>query len=147
MSLSEKLTADLKTAMVAKDTLKVQTIRFLLADLKNYKIEKQRELTDEDVITLIQRQIKRHRESIEGFEKGNRAEMAEKERKELEILQSYLPKQFSREEIEKAVQRAISTTEATNQQDVGKVMSALSYLKGKADFGVVSQIVKEKLSP
>lgn len=146
MSLSEKLQADLKAAMVAKDELRVSTIRFLLSDMSYYKIEKQRELTDEDVVTLIERQVKRHRESIEGFEKGGRMEMAEKEKQELAILQTYLPEQMSAEEIEKAVVEAIATTAASAPQDMGRVMGALAPLKGKADFGVVSQIVKEKLA-
>lgn len=146
MSLSEKLAVDLKNAIFAKEALVVETIRFLLADVKNFKIEKQRELTDEDIVALIERQVKRHRESIEAFEKGNRAEMAEKEKKELEILQSYLPEQLSAEEIEKAVVEAISSTGAASLQDMGKVMGSLSALKGKADFGLVSQLVKDKLS-
>jgi len=114
--------------------------------MKNYKIEKQRELTDEDVVTLIERQVKRHRESIEGFEKGNRAEMAEKEKQELLILQNYLPEQMGPEEMEKVVIEAINSTAASSMQDIGKVMGALSHLRGKADFGVISQLVKEKLS-
>jgi hypothetical protein len=146
MSLSEKLSEDLKSAIFAKDSLKTETIRFLIADMKNYKIEKQRELTDEDVITLIERQVKRHRESIEGFEKGNRPEMAEKERNELEILQGYLPEQISPEEIERSVVEAINSTGAASISDMGRVMGALSHLRGKADFTVVSQLVKEKLT-
>lgn len=146
MNLVEKLTTDLKEAMVAREQLKVETIRFLLADVKNYKIEKQRELTDEDTVTLIERQVKRHRESIEGFEKGGRTEMAEKEKQELVILQTYLPEQMSEADIEKAVSDAISSTAASTQQDIGKVMGSLSHLRGKADFSIVSQIVKSKLS-
>lgn len=144
--LIEKIQEDLKTAMFAKDELKVSTLRFLLADAKNYKIEKQRDLTDEDILSLLERQVKRHRESIEGFEKGGRAEMAEKEKQELVILQSYLPAQISKEEIEKAVTEAISSTGASSIQEMGKVMGALAALRGKADFSLVSQIVKEKLS-
>lgn len=146
MSLSEKLQEDLRSAIFAKDELKVSTIRFLIADMKNFKIEKQRDLTDEDVVSLLERQVKRHRESIEGFEKGNRAEMAEKEKKELEILQTYLPAQISAEEIEKAVLEAVTSTGASSPQDMGKVMGALAHLRGKADFSVISQLVKEKLS-
>ncbi len=146
MNLNEKLTVDLKEAMMARDELRVSTIRFLMADMKNYKIEKQRELTDEDIVTLLERQIKRHRESIEGFEKGNRAEMADKEKKELAILQTYLPEQMSKEEIEKAVTDVIAKTGASSIQEMGKVMGALASLRGKADFTLVSQTVKERLS-
>ena len=87
--LAEKLQQDLKSALFAKDELKVSTLRMLIADAKNFQIEKQKELTDEDYVTLLERSVKRHRESIEGFEKGGRAEMADKEKKELEILQTY----------------------------------------------------------
>ena len=147
MNLNDKLTPDLKEAMLARDELRVSTIRFLLADMKNYKIEKQRELTDEDIVTLLERQVKRHRESIESFEKGNRAEMADKEKKELAILQTYLPEQMSKEDIAAEVGKAISATNASSIADMGRVMGELSAkLKGKADMGLVSSIVKEKLS-
>ena len=147
MSLNEKILADLKAAMFARDQLRVGTIRFLIADMKNFKIEKQRELTDEDIATLLERQVKRHRESIEGFEKGNRTEMAEKEKKELEILQTYLPEQMSAEDIGKEVDLALASSGASSITDMGRVMSMISAkLKGKADMGLVSDLVKAKLS-
>lgn len=146
MNLNDQVIADLKEAMMAREELRVSTIRFLIADMKNYKIEKQRELTDEDIISLLERQVKRHRESIEGFEKGNRTEMAEKEKKELVILQTYLPEQMSAVDIEKEVSEAIAATGAKSITEMGKVMAALSQLKGKADFSLISQLVKEKLS-
>lgn len=145
MNLLEKLQDDMKQAMLAKDEIRLSTVRFLLSDVKNYQIEKQRELSDEDVISVLERQVKRHRESIEGFEKGGRVEMAEKEKKELSILQTYLPEQISEAEVESAVEKAISETGASAITEMGKVMGALSYLKGKADFGIISQKVKEKL--
>lgn len=147
MNLTEKIYADLKTAMLAKEELRVGTLRFLIADMKNYKIEKQQDLTNEDVITLLERQVKRHRESIDGFEKGARAEMAAKEKAELEILQTYLPEQMSQDEVEKIVTAAIAQVSATQVSDMGKVMAEVSsQLKGKTDMGLVSKLVKEKLS-
>ena len=147
MSLNEKLTNDLKEAMMARDELRVSTIRFLMADMKNLKIEKQRELEDEDIAILLERQVKRHRESIEAFEKGNRTEMAAKEKKELSILQSYLPEQMSREEIEKEVTLVIASSGAASITEMGRLMGMLSAkLKGKADMGLVSDLVKQKLS-
>lgn len=146
MSLSEKLQADLKAAMIAREEIKVGTLRFLIADMKNFKIEKQRDLTDEDVQSLLERQVKRHRESIESFEKAARAELAEKEKQELTILQTYLPEQISEDDIEKAVAAAINSTGANGIAEMGKVMGALAPLRGKADFSLVSQKVKEKLS-
>lgn len=145
MTLNEQIAADLRAAIFAKDELKVSTLRMLMADMKNYQIESQKELEEADVVTLVQRQVKRHRESIDGFERGGRAEMAEKEKKELEILQTYLPEQMSEGEITSEVEKAISSTGAAAIADMGKVMGALQHLKGKADFGLVSQKVKEKL--
>src|SRR3970040_58406 len=113
MTLKEQLQEDLKTALFARDELKVSTIRMLMAGIKNFSIEKQKELEDADVVSLVERSIKRHRESIDGFEKGERAEMAEKEKKELEILQTYLPEQISEEQIAAEVEQAISSTGAS----------------------------------
>ncbi|OGY29962.1 MAG: hypothetical protein A3F35_02955 [Candidatus Woykebacteria bacterium RIFCSPHIGHO2_12_FULL_45_10] len=143
----QKLQDDLKGALMAKDELKLSTIRFLLAAIKNFQIEKQRELTDEDVVSVIQKQVKQHQESIEGFQKGNRVEMVKKEGAELAILQSYLPEQMSREEVEKMVTAAISQVGAKQISDMGAVMAELSsQLKGKADMSFVSSLVREKLS-
>lgn len=146
MTLEGQIQEDLKAAIFAKDELKVSTLRMVIADIKNYRIEKQRELEEADITTLLERQVKKHRESIDGFEKGNRMEMAEKERKELSIIQSYLPEQMSEEEIEEAVEKAIQSSGATSISEMGKVMSSLQNLRGKADFSIVSQKVKEKLS-
>lgn len=142
----EKIQQDLKSALFAKDEIKVSTLRMLLSDSKNLKIEKQRELTDEDFQMLLERSVKRHRESIEGFEKGNRPEMAEKEKRELEILQSYLPEQMSESDIVIEVEKAISSSGASSIAEIGKVMGALSHLRGKADFSIISKLVKDKLS-
>lgn len=146
MTLKEQLPADLRSAIFAKDSLKVSTLRMLISDMNNFRIEKQRELEEADLVTLLERQVKRHRESIEGFEKGGRAEMAEKERKELEILQTYLPEQVSQESINSEVEKAVATTGASTIADMGKVMGALAHLRGKADFTLVSLLVKKKLS-
>jgi uncharacterized protein YqeY len=146
MTQIKQLQDDLKSALFAKDELKVSTLRMLLADVKNYSIEKQKEVDESDLTTLLDRQVKRHRESIEGFEKGGRVEMAEKEKKELEILRSYLPEQLSEEAVTAEVEKALASTGATSISEMGKVMGALGHLKGKADLGLVSQKVKEKLS-
>lgn len=147
MNISEKIYADLKSAMISKEELKVGALRFLLSAIKNTQIEKQRELTDEDVLSVIQKQVKQHQESIEGFTKGGRTEMAEKEKQELEILQSYLPEQMSKEEIEAVVEEAVKKTGATQISQMGQVMAELtSQLKGRADMSQVSHLVREKLS-
>lgn len=149
MNLKEKLQADLVEAQKAKDGLKVSTLRMLAAAVKNFEIEKGGagfSASEEDLISVIQKQVKQREDSIESYKSGGRAELAEKETKELEILQNYLPEMISEEEIEKLVESAIKETGASSPADIGKVMGKLSNLRGKADMGVVSTLVKKKLS-
>jgi uncharacterized protein len=146
MNLKEKFTADLKESMKAKDEVKVSTIRFLMSAIHNVEIEKDGELGEEDIVSVIQKQVKQRKESIEGFEKGNRPELVKKEKQEMQILQEYLPEQISSTVIKNMVDKAIKDTSSSGQQDIGKVMGALSQqLKGKADMSTVSSIVKKKL--
>lgn len=148
--LKQKLQENLKQSMLAKDEIKTSTLRMLLSAITYFEISKGGagyEATDEEVLDLISKEIKKRKESVELYEKGGRQELAEKEKKEIEILQPYLPEQMSEDEIKKLVNEAISQTGATTMQDMGKVMGALMpKVKGKADGGSVSQIVKEKLS-
>jgi uncharacterized protein YqeY len=148
--LKDTIQEDLKQAMLERDEEKLSTIRMLKSALQYFEIQKGGagyEATDEDVIDVVGREIKKRRESIEMFEKGSRQELADKEKKELEILQKYLPEQLSEEEIRKLIDEAIATTGATTIQEMGKVMAILSpQIKGKADGGMVSTIVREKLS-
>ena len=149
MNLKEKLQVDLVEAQKAKDGLKVSTLRMLAAAAKNFEIEKGGagfSASEEDLISVIQKQVKQREDSIESYKSGGRAELAEKEKKELEILQNYLPEMISEEEIEKLVASAIKETSASSLADIGKVMGKLSNLRGKADMGVVSTLVKKKLS-
>jgi hypothetical protein len=145
----EKIQEDLIEAQKAKDELKVSTLRLLLGAIKNYAIAKESTSynpSEEEIVGVVQKEIKQRKESIESYKAGGRQELADKESKELEILQAYLPEQMSEEEIRKLVEAAISETGAASMQDMGKVMGVLSLtLKGKADMGVVSGIVKEKL--
>lgn len=139
---------DLKIAMKAKDALKTDTLRMLKSALNYYKIEKQvKELTDDDIFTVLNKQVKQRQEAIAGFESGGRTEAAEKERKELAILETYLPKQATPEEITKAILDAIIEIGAAGKKDFGKVMKAVTTkLKGRADGKVISQIVNEELA-
>lgn len=149
MNLKEKLQVDLVEAQKAKNPLKVSTLRMLAAAVKNFEIEKGGagfSASEEDLISVIQKQVKQREDSIESYKSGGRAELAEKETKELEILQNYLPEMISEEEIEKLVALAIKETGASSLADIGKVMGKLSNLRGKADMGVVSTLVKKKLS-
>lgn len=149
MNLKEKLQVDLVEAQKAKNPLKVSTLRMLAAAVKNFEIEKGGagfSASEEDLISVIQKQVKQREDSIESYKSGGRAELAEKETKELEMLQNYLPEMISEEEIEKLVASAIKETGASSLADIGKVMGKLSNLRGKADMGVVSTLVKKKLS-
>lgn len=147
MNPQEKIQTDLKESMKARDEVKVSTLRFLLSAVHNAKIEKREELTDEDVIGVIQKQVKQRKESIESFEKGDRDDLVQKETKELEILEKYLPEQISDSELDILIDKAIKDTSSSSVADIGKVMGKLSSeLKGKADMSVVSSVVRKKLS-
>ena len=147
--LKQQLQDQLKQAMKDQDELKKSVLRMLLSAVTYYEINKGGagyEATDEDVLTVIGTQVKQRKDSIEQFEKGGRPELAEKEKKELELLQVYLPAQMSEEEIRSIVKEALEQTKASSPADMGKVMGALMpKVKGKADGSLVSKIVKESL--
>ncbi len=148
--LKDKIQEDMKAAMIAKDEEKLSTIRMLKSALQYYEINKggaDYSATDEDVLDVVGKEIKKRRESIDLYEKGGRPELAEKEKRELEVLQGYLPEQMSEEEVSKLVEEAVSSTGASGMQDMGKVMGVLMpKVKGKADAGLVSNLVKAKLT-
>jgi uncharacterized protein YqeY len=144
-----QLKEELKQSMLARDTEKTSTLRMVISALGYFEIEKGGagyEATEEDIEAVLQKQAKQRRDSIEQFKAGGRDELAEKESKELELIQSYLPQQMSEEEVKKLVEEAINQTGATSAADMGKVMGALMpKVKGKADGSLVSRMVKEKL--
>jgi len=147
--LKQQFRDELKQSMLAKDTEKTAIIRLIISALKYYEIQKGGagyEATDEDVLAVIQKEVKQRRDSIEQFQAAGRQDLVDKEQKELNLLQTYLPAQMPEDEIRKLVQEAISQTGATSLQDIGKVMGALlPKTKGKADGSLVSKIVKEQL--
>ncbi len=145
--LEKKINDDLKGAMKEKKTIKIETLRMLKAEIKNVTISKKgTSLEDKDVFQIISKQIKQHRDSIETFSRGGREDLAEKEKQELEILQSYLPEQLSKEEIVSIVKQAIVETGAASRSDMGKVMKVvMEKVKGAAEGKLVSQIVAEQL--
>ncbi len=146
MSLLKKLDEDLKTAMKSSDNLKVSVLRMAKAAIKNKQIELSHELSDEEVISVFSTLAKQRRESIELFEKGGRTDLAEKEKKELSIIQSYLPEQLSIAEIEDIISKAILDSGASGLKDMGKVMRlVMPALKGAADGKIVNEKVKELL--
>lgn len=149
--LKQKVQNDLKQSMLARDELRTSVIRLLLSALTYYEIQKGGagyEGTDEDVLEVTGREVKKRKESIEMYQKGNRQDLVDKETKELEILQTYLPAQMSEEEVRKLVKEAVAKTGAKSITEMGKVMGVLMpKVKGKADGSLVSQLVKEELSP
>ena len=146
----QKLQEDLRKSMLAKDEVRTSTLRMLISAIGYYEIQEGGagyEAKDEDVIEVLGREIKKHRESIEMYQKGNRPELEKKENNELKILQEYLPEQISEDEVKNFVKEAIVQTGAKTITDMGKVMGALMpKVKGKADGSLVSKIVKEELS-
>jgi uncharacterized protein YqeY len=135
--------------MIARDEERLSTVRMLKSAIQYFEIQKGGagyEASDEDVIEVVGKEIKKRKESIELYEKGGRQELADKEKREMEILQKYLPEQLSEEEVHKLIDSAVSQAGASTMQDMGKVMGILSpQIKGKADGGMVSAIVREKL--
>jgi hypothetical protein len=146
MSTKEKLTEDMKTAMKAKDSARLSTIRMLISVIKNKEIDLRHELTDEEVSAVISTSVKQRRDSIEQFTTGGRQDLVEKEEAEVAVLLSYLPQQLSEEEIRDIVKSAIAETSATSGKDMGKVMKVIMpKTKGKADGALVNKVVKELL--
>lgn len=147
--LKNKIKEDLKASMFAKDELKTSTLRLLLSSLKNYEIEKglNYEASDEDVLTIVGREIKKRREAVEAYKNAGRSEAAEKEQTELDILDEYQPEQMGEDEIRIIVKKAIEDTDASSMNDMGKIMGAIMpQVKGKADGNIVGKIVREELN-
>lgn len=146
----QQLKDELKQSMLAKNELKTSVLRMLLSAINYYEINKGGagyEATDEDVMSVIQKEAKQRKDSIDQFGKAGRQELVDKETAELKLLEIYLPQQMSEDEIRKLVTEAIAQTGATSITDMGKVMGVLvPKTKGKADGSLVSKIVKETLA-
>ena len=147
MSLKQQIISDLTASMKAKDAAKTSTLRMVKAAIVNREIEKGGEMDEDEMSKLLRSLVKQRRDSVEQYEKGGRPELAQKEQKEIEVIEGYLPQAASREEIEAAVAAAISETGATSMKDMGRVMKAAqTALTGKnADGRTVSEVVKTKL--
>jgi uncharacterized protein YqeY len=147
MSLKQQIISDLTASMKAQDAQRTSTLRMVKAAFMNREIEKGGELDDEEMSKLLRTLVKQRRDSVEQYEKGGRPELAAKETSEIEVIETYLPQAASREEIDAAVNAAISETGATSMKDMGKVMKSVqAALAGKnADGRTVSEIVKTKL--
>lgn len=147
MSLKDKLMEELKTSMKNKDTIRKNTITMVRAAIKQIEVDERKELTDEEIIEIISKQLKEKRNVIVDFEKGGRQDLIDLTNKEIDILLEYLPKQLTREEVEKIVIETIKEINATSMKDIGSVMKAvMPKVKGKTDGNIVSSIVKDILN-
>jgi uncharacterized protein len=146
--LEEKILNDYKDAMKARDSLKSSVLSCLRAEIMNTALAKKKNnLDDNEVLAVIKKQVKQHQDSIEQFTKGNRPDLAEKEAKELKILEAYLPAQISADELKKIVEEIIASTAACGMKDMGKVMKeATARVGASADSKALSEMVKAKLA-
>jgi uncharacterized protein YqeY len=147
MTLKARITEDMKDAMRAKAAARLSTIRLLLAAIKQREVDERKELTDADVLAVIDKMVKQRRDSISQFEAGKRMDLVAVEQAELEVLQGYLPQQLADAEIDALVAAAIAATGAAGPAGMGKVMAELKpKLAGRADMTAVSAKVKAKLA-
>jgi uncharacterized protein YqeY len=147
MTLKDRIREDMKTALRAKDTARLSAVRLLLAAIKQREVDERIELTDADVVAVIDKMLKQRRDSIRQYGKAGRQDLVRAEEFEVEVLSSYMPSGLSDAQVEAAVAEAIASTGAQSAQDMGKVMSALkSRLAGRADMAKVSALVRGKLA-
>ena len=148
MSLEERLVEEMKQAMKGNDKLRLSTIRMIRSGVKNKEIELRKKLEDEEIARVIQVMIRKGEESVEQFQAGGRTDLVEKEKREIEILKSFLPQPLGQEEILKIIDQTIQETQASSPKDIGRVMkSVMPKIGGKADGKLINQLVKERLSP
>ena len=147
MTLLEKINNDMITYMKNKDSFSLGVIRMVKGAIQLEKINKKRDLNDEEVIAVISKQIKMRNDSIEEFKKANREDLIEQNEKEIAILKTYMPEQLSLEEINKIIDEAFNTVNPTSSKDMGLIMKEVSpKLKGRADMGKINMIIKDKLA-
>jgi hypothetical protein len=147
MSLRDQINDDLKAAMRSGETVRRDTIRLLTAALKQREVDERKTLIDGDVLAVIEKMIKQRRDSISQFEQGGRQDLADKEKQELTLLQTYMPQAMGEDELAAAIAAAVSESGAAGPADMGKVMAVLKpKLAGRADMGKVSAAVKARLT-
>jgi hypothetical protein len=145
--LKERITEDMKTAMKAKDTARLSTIRLLLAAMKQREVDERIVLTDADVMAIVDKMIKQRKDSVTQFEAGHRADLADAERAEIVVLKGYLPEQMSEADVDAAIAAAIASTGAAGAAGIGKVMAVIKpQLAGRADMAAISAKVKARLA-
>jgi len=144
--MKKKLMEDMKKYMKEKNKIALNTVKMVNAEIKKQEIDKQKELSDEEVISVIEKQIKNRKDSAEQYKNAGREDLAEQEEEEIKVLIKYLPEQLSKKEIEKIVDEVIKEIGAESKSDFGKVMGKImTKVKGKADGNLVKKIVQEKL--
>ena len=147
MSLKEKLLSNMKEAMKSKDSVKLGTVRSVISAVKNQEIDLKKELSEEEILTIVSREVKKRKEAAVLYEKGNRPELKEKEIQEMKILQTYLPEQVSEKDLRRRIQEVIDETGAEGMKDFGKVMKTLvPEFKGKADNSLIKELANEYLN-
>ena len=146
MALLSDIKQDLQQAMLEKNDLVRDTIRMFLSEVQRYEIDNKEEVDDTKALQIINKMIKQRNDSISQFRDGGRDDLADKEQSEVDILSKYKPAQLSEEEVAVKVNEAIEQSGASSMQDMGKVMGQLKSLAGSADMGLISKLVKEKLS-
>lgn len=147
MSVEKQLMEDMKLAMKSGNKIERDTIRMLRAQIKLASIDKKDELNEAELAQVLQKEAKKRKEAIEMYQQGNREDLVKKEKSELEIISTYLPKQLSDKDLDKTIKEAIESLQVTSEKDMGRVMGALMpKVKGKADGKVVQQKVKEHLA-
>ena len=147
MNIQEKLMADLHQALRDRDELRKSAIRMALAALKNARVDKNADLTDAEMVAVVQKEVRQRRDAIEEYRRGGREDLVAEELAGTEIIESYLPQMMSREEIAQMAQQAIAETGAASPKDMGQVMRVLMpRLQGKADGRIVSEVTKELLA-
>ena len=147
MPLKIQITDDMKSAMRSKDSLRLGTIRLLLAAIKQKEVDERIELVDSDIVSIIDKMLKQRRDSIDAFNKADRKDLVEKEEFELKVLQDYMPQQLTEKEVEKMIVDAIESSGANSMKDMGAIMNILKpKLAGKANMANVSKKIKIKLT-
>jgi len=147
MTLKEKLLSDMKEAMKSKDALRLGTVRGVISAVKNQEIDLRKDLDEEEILTLVSREVKKRKEAASLYEKGKRPELKDKEIQEMEILQTYLPEQVSESDLRRRIQEVIAETGAASMKDFGKIMKTLvPEFKGKADNALIKELASEYLN-
>lgn len=147
MDLLDQLETDLAEAMKLRDEVRITTLRLLKSALKNYQIELGHDLTMQEALSVLQKEAKKHQDSIAQYEKAKREDLKDEEQAELEVIKDYLPEQMARDEVEKAVDEAIQAINAQGPADMGKVIGMVRQkTEGRADASLIAEIAKAKLS-